>query len=233
MFSPTGQIVPTPKYLYKFMTSAHAEGLLTEGKIRIGTMFEYRGPQYEGNTRDEEEGLMQYRETYTGSGSNISQYLNRWISCDAQAGPGVHIENMVTETNVTEINQHIYCTSLVPDWDDVDATYDICIRISYVPAFIHILSEILARNNLANKIVAFDKVRYTGRDYNVVRTGPFNTGAPEVRPGLLKPARFSAQKEYRIIYAQKTRSELVPILDADMRLTTLCESYRRKIDRYR
>lgn len=192
--------------LYKFMRHEHAVALLSNGRVRVGTMYEYRDEETHGCVVGDE-----------GEG-RAARYDDRpLIRSDAPATQSdvfhqlfevpVRVQNIVLGLDEESENLFVYSTASVFSrelFEDFGADgYTTCVRIDDPLGFMNALTVALrATTSVHDGSLA----RCVYRD----RVARHNVGPP-VHPALIKPTRLRRQAEARMLW-HSTLTPIAPLI---------------------
>lgn len=157
---------PLPPQLFKYAKWAHSEELIRWGKIRVGTLFDYKNIErhVSGGTGDKEEGMKRLFET-TGAetGETLSGFAAGIVSRvigPGFVGPGAgtvgFFNSMFVERHRSP-NFWLYCTSDHLSFrvmDSFRANYDTCVRITHVWEFFVGIAHELTRRASSMAVVS-------------------------------------------------------------------------------
>jgi hypothetical protein len=195
------------KPLYKYLRAEHAELLLSEGALRVGTLYEYRDIETHGiEVGDDEEG---YRYVYSDDPyidwrqpETVPDMVRKRIV----APPGANIWILNSTFAERKVNPDCYVYSVSEEYDPAcmrELGYDACIRIDDPRAFFHALATVLARDHgmrrhKVARCIYMDKREHYSRETDVL-------------PALAKARRYAHQKEVRALWLTPTQ-KLTPLI---------------------
>ncbi len=118
--------------LYKYLHKKHADLLTKEGKLRIGTLYEYRDIEKYGSIiGDEGEGkkaLYMDVESEKWTDDNQPNFVKSFIKITN--GVSVNLKNVFFEKSEVSLNYYLYCTTEKFDKNALqDFGYDSCVVI--------------------------------------------------------------------------------------------------------
>lgn len=203
--------------LYKYLRKAHAEGLLTRGTVRIGTLYEYRDVEKHGLVvGDLEEGkrsnfLHAIDEVWTAD--DQPDFAKRFI----RLGPNASVNLVNTTFERSEQSPDCYIFSMTQRFDASvmrEFGYDSCVEIVNPPAFFEALSECI--KDKASFIGLFNCAYADRRQPHTATNVP--------HPALLKDPKFSAQAEARAIW-RPVGKEIGPEVIACAAISRFCKPH--------
>lgn len=218
--------------LYKLMARRWAEQFVTEGKFRIGTLFDYGDTEKYGDAvGDGNEG---YRDTYSGfEGVKRGDELNPFEAQFFKFG-SEEVARSVTFVGrptfvVPHPRQNLYLFSTMMR-DSLDAQrrineenaragrseeYDVCVEITNSRAFFKIINGYMAREANAN---AFASGQCTYADQSIDYNKPAIHAA--LPPAMVKKLDHAYQNEYRALYIDRQkRNDIQPVYPELIELT--------------
>lgn len=156
--TPADQVCPAPEVLspvlYKFMESKHAKLLLEEGRLRIGTLKDFRAQE------KHKKGIGDYGEgtetrIVTGPRSMVREdnWVSKFIGADAQVKDSVFGRNL---------NAFVFCFT-EDKLADCFQEYDACIEIPDPLAFVDAITGELNARGYDVKSLGLGKCRYDSR----------------------------------------------------------------------
>ena len=176
--------------IYKYLSQKHADMMMKEGIIRIGTLYEYRkNEQPDKQRNDNNEGKMSY--VYDIDAEINARDLPKIFADLVQED--VNFKNIILKTPLDAQNSYIYCGSQVFDKNLMtEFKTECCVEIFDIKNFVETIGK-----QLANE----------GYIYNCVLQGPCNYIGHEVDVNFNETAEFLKDKElyghqaeYRVIY---------------------------------
>jgi hypothetical protein len=188
--------------LYKYGRWAHTEDLIRWGRIRVGTLRDYRNiERHAAGIGDAGEGHKELNEIIgEATGETLSDFsvsvMEPWFPGIAGAS-GVYIANTEVRLRVASPNCWLYCTSQVLSYrvmDSFEANYDACVTITHVAEFYDAIGTELAGRGLTTRgFICPVTYRERLRDYRADdRLPPWAIKAPT--------PRYVAQQEVRFVY---------------------------------
>lgn len=201
-----------PKNLYKFLALRYAESMASDGTVKIGTLFGYRGLEGDDPERgDAGEGRLTLHSDTTPRVYNSTAELPPVLrGMSIACGPGgiaTNGEDAVVFTSAGA-DMFVYCVSegvgevCLREWGGA------CVRIEDSARFFQGLDAAL-RDELAVQgrqagTVQVDRCSYHDRRHN------WHAELPA--PWLLKPLRYEHQREVRAGWTVERASLLTPVL---------------------
>ena len=203
--------------LYKYMQKQFADEFLSEGKLRIGTLYDFRDIEKHGpEIGDEGEGTQTAHYTNDGhkpidsrSVDGLTQLANMFgIGLGGGTitlGPNAVISGMLSSTNL-----FIFCVSHELNQEKMkEMGYDSCIEINNPEMFFNSLSLTMSEIATPHE---HDSVCYQDRHIKLEES-------IESRSYLIKPdyERFVNQKEYRFVWLPRyeIKDEFIDIICPD------------------
>ena len=194
--------------VYKYLPEQHAKSLIREGKIRIGTLYDFRKTEeYGGEIGDENEGInIEYSDDQE---IKRGDELNPLESSAIHAGPGMLVFNNYIEKKHVSENLYLYCVSLIYDIDVLnglnrdfpDGHYDACVKIENPKDFMEDISQALK-----------SKANFIGCVPCSYRQRSFHYSEETQHPATLKDPKYSYQKEIRFMWASNNNDvEIEPV----------------------
>ena len=197
-------------HLYKYMEPQHAEGLINQGTIRIGTLYEYRDS--EDARADKLEGSRQYE--MRGIVFDTSQKTHEANYLRLQGFENCILENshptgalMITER--LSHDRFIYCVSSEFDEGNLNKFGRACIKINDPNEYFSILGASLKERGYVVGEYELSEIVYCPRD----KVDTFSEDVQQDIPGWrIKPSIFCPEKEMRIAWDGSKETDLKPAL---------------------
>lgn len=196
--------------LFKYCKRAHANRLVKNGQVRIGTLHEYRDVErYNDQISDAQEGravhvleakkaieidLLNGNDTATLFAQRV---FAGWDSLPEGSSIKIVLEpSSALEHNFDFPDQYMYCATERMDLDSMKAFgYDTCVEISNAEAF---FSQIMSSmGNITGQYCA-KPVTYAERRIS------FELQHAD-HPAYIKPASYAQQREFRVMWEPATR----------------------------
>lgn len=193
-----------PRRLYKFITKEYAALLCQRGRVRYGTIYDFRKQENHGHgVLDQEEGLVHYNEHVTQATANqLGVPLRGFLGGRNGTLTNCSFNNILS----TEPDQWVYCFSLSDSWQaNIDPAYTVCVEIFDPKGFIMALTDKIARTGAVEAFFHHAPVQYREREFNVVNVNGVFSETPPDRLGVINPPRYADQKEYRVLYVPKNQ----------------------------
>lgn len=196
--------------IYKYLERRHAEMMTNEGRIRIGTLFDYRKvEEYDMQRADINEGKMVFVYDIDKE-INVTELPD--IFADRIEG-NANFKNIILRAPLDAPDCYVYCCSQIFDETLMkDFGADCCVEIFDVYAFAEAIGKKLADEGLI---------------YNCVMPGPCNYIGHEVEHNFKETSEFlkdkelfGHQSEYRIIYKPLIKDNDGQIIKAEIKHST-------------
>jgi len=194
-----------PKALYKYLKLEHADDMLDKGKVKIGTLYEYR--RYEDAERkDEKEGV---KSTYTDVKNPIEATNNKDLPggyrnfIQIEKGGTVNLLSGSLDRIEVVVDVYMYCLSEIYDKTIMlDFGCDSCVKIEDPANFIQ---------NLTNCMKDFTTHEpFGGKCAYMDRRQEFSDHK-NIPPYLLKDSLYQHQREFRVIWFPDKNRQDKPI----------------------
>jgi hypothetical protein len=189
--------------LYKYLKKAHAEQLLNHGKLRLGTLYEYRDMDTHGAViGDKDEGtssrfmeVMYERWTPTTQPEFTKSFFN--LGSDAT----LTISGITLEKPQESPDFYLYCTTEVFDENALaEFGYDCCVLIERPQQFFNAISHTIRYK------ATFDGVHQC---QYVPRRQPHQSG-DGIHPAIIKDPTYQSQKEVRALWRPIKKAGITP-----------------------
>lgn len=193
--------------VYKYTHREHAEAMINEGKVRLGTLYDYRRQEHGGAIGDTDEGIYKVFSDedfeYTGP-SGASPFHRHFIKGEGHARfQGIRFEHR----RVTH-NAYMFCCS--SEFSEsmmqkyrAEPGYDACVRINAPVRFFDEISKVLGRE-ITDWVVG--NCVYLKREFH-------HTQEPDTSPGFVKDPLYAWQKEVRAVWIPKNPENIPAFLD--------------------
>lgn len=209
--------------LYKYSESRWADLLLTDGNVRIGTIFDFRKTEHKRGVADATEGVKSIYHGIKHYNSNEPFGIDHSALANlgpfvSKGGGGFSLSNLTVEREFRFPDAFFHCTShflsrvVLEQFEGADS----CVEIIKPSAFYNHLTGVI------NKIVP---VNYYGIHKIVysARREAFNGENLGRRPDLIKDPEFGLQCEVRAIWIPTSKSKLIaPINIQEKALVKFC-----------
>ena len=195
------------RYLYKYMKKAHIRDFMEQGKIRIGTLYDYRRVELGSAIGDALEGKSETRQKIDEP-IDITRPENRsWVldkSFRVKEGlTGVICSNFSVIVPEKSPDFYVFCLSYHYSHAIMQAfEADTCIRIDDLEGFFEAVHMAVETAGLAKGYVDVAPCDYSGRD----RTHKME----RVHPALLKDQTYEYQAEIRMLWKPLTDKLVEP-----------------------
>lgn len=199
-------------HAFKYMEAKYADELVNDGKLRIGTLLDYRRREKFGGGRlDEDEGTSElWAAIDARSNDDIPEFARSII----QIGPSatkVHISGIGVVKPYLMPDAYVLCLSkryapaeLLPDFEPADA----CVEIVNPPEFFAALEDSMAAHG---QFIGVHDCKYSGRRVEYP--------APALNPFVVKDPRYAHQAESRIGWLphKRLKSTFIDIVNPELR----------------
>ncbi len=187
--------------LFKYMRSEHAIKMVTDGILRIGTLYEYRDiEQHDDRVGDRWEGVSSAYQRIDHLVASSNRDLPEFLAGIVEVGigrPAAEVGGAVFHDCIfvrTDESPDFYIFSLSNKFDPVEMLrfgYDACVRIDNPPSFFRVLSAAFAgTGEFQGAFPCIYEARQKPHDEPHL-----------VHPALLKDPEYSSQYELRAIWA--------------------------------
>lgn len=186
------------------MQRLHAEQFYQSGKIRIGSLYDFRNiEKYGEETGDDGEGT---KELYTTQKHVHEGNIPRFLQDAIKVGPGSHFEWIIdgdhkVSRKFSDPNCYVYCVSMDFSEDRMRRMqHDACVVIEHESYFHHI------HNAIKPKLVSGSKGVLCSVHY-----GPrylHHSDDHDIPLAAIKPERFRYQQEARAIWLPCNEKEV-------------------------
>ena len=202
--------------LYKYMKREYAESLLSEGCVKIGTLYEYWPMEIHGNEIGDSNEAMAFCEIPADQIAAIMNDGNpsamaTWVRDILIKSP--ESKNFKTFfANYMAVNQYVFCASSEYD-ENVMRSFscDACVEIWNTGPFFDIISDALR-----------ERTNFRGLYMCKYRPRGFLYGeASSIVPELLKHPSYSHQKEVRGLWYPKAFAKIVDANPVDAPLPSI------------
>ena len=185
-----------PSKLYKYMKSEHTDAFFKRGKLRIGTLYDYRKDEKSNVARmDKGEGtIILYSDEDIDSEhpENISPIARDCVS--VHKGQYTRFIGFRFQKTVEIPNYHILCTSEEYNLKIMSAfDCDCCVQINRPTDFFQTINGCLRQKVLVHKEYHVERCIYQDRARHWLhQSGP--------HPALIKDPEYEYQREVRVIW---------------------------------
>lgn len=199
---------------FKYLKSQYADDMLYYGRMRIGTLYEFRQiEQYDAARADSNEGIhnvnifIERPVHHRRHESSVQYYLDQF---------GIEISyssNARVSGSIQSSDCYIYSFSDKLCWRLAsDFSADACIVIWDIK---QLVERMIASDDLDVKFIELGPIRYVENDHDVRKLG-------RVPPSFVKEARFALQDEWRLIMPPKKNEEIKPKIVEIGSLESIC-----------
>ena len=188
----------TLQAVYKYLPKEHAESMVCEGDIRIGTLYDYRRTESYGKEigdENEETSTKYSHDQEIKTGDQLNPFESEVIT---GVGPGMTVFSNYIEKKYVSENLYLYRVSLVYDHnilnllndDFPDEHYDTCVKIDNLKEFIGDISQALE-----------SKAKFMGCLPCSYRQRKFHYSEENESPAIIKDPKYSYQNELRFMWS--------------------------------
>ncbi|MBA7573477.1 hypothetical protein ES708_15275 [subsurface metagenome] len=206
---------------YKYINNKYVNDFFTHGKIRVGTLYEYRNTEKYGTIiGDKDEGTkskyMELTKSNVTSEEQLPDFARRIAKFDLGEGNTAHFKNCVFEERQDSPDCFIY--SMCNTYDQAimhRLDYDTCIKIEQPDEFFTALSRSLRHKATFE---GYFSCIYTNRrrKYNEV---------DDSRPALIKDPVYKSQCEVRAIWMPKKKTRIKHLILNCKKAVKYCRIY--------
>jgi len=195
------------KSAYKYLPSEYANLFLNKGKIKIGTLYDYRDIEAHGNEiGDQHEGIK--TEYSHDKGTKTGNQLNRIEKKVFKGGADMKFQNNRVELENISQDHFIYCVSKSfsksilekLNNDFPKSKYDSCVEIVDIAKFIRDVSKALPNG----KYICWRECVYIGRMHHYSKNTP--------HPAILKEDKYKYQEEVRFFWEPVKVNKIEPVI---------------------
>lgn len=204
------------KRLYKYMRKEHARLLLDKGRLRIGTLYEYRNAELHGSAiGDREEGVKNLHLDGTGQhwdAGSIPEFAQTFFKLGPEANLTLDGVRLVVPQQ--SCDYFLFCTSSILDAATMHKMgYDACVVIEHPDRFFAAISH--SFRHRGNFEGAYE-CHYGSRSI------PHNQDNG-VHPALIKEPAYAYQKEVRALW-RPIKTSLAPQIIDCRKLIAWCSA---------
>ena len=187
---------------FKYLKKEHAHSMLEFGRIRIGTLYNFRNiEQYDAARADSSEGI-----------HNVNIFIEQPVHQQQhEASVQYYLDQLgvaVSYSSYTRIvgsihsqNCWIYSFSDRLSWSMAsDFSADSCIIIWDIK---ELVERMIASDELDVQFIELGPIRYVDNDHDVRKLG-------RVLPSFIKESRFAPQDEWRLVMPPAKSEEIEP-----------------------
>lgn len=202
--------------LFKYMRKQHARLLLTQGKVRIGTLYEFRDLESHGDVvGDAGEGkksLHLHGKGDTWTAKTIPDFAKTFFNLGPEAS--MTLEGVTLQLPQESPDHYMFCaTSEFNEAALSDFGYDSCIRIDDPRRFFMAISHTIRHQ--ASFVGAFH-CQYTSRD------APYDEDNG-IHPALIKDPKYASQREVRGLWTPH-KIPIKPVVIQNRRIAGYCSA---------
>lgn len=208
---------------YKYLPRKYARSLVEEGKVRIGTLYDYKSVEMHGDeVGDRTEG--QLTEWSADKKPKRASEANRLEKMAIKAGPGLILANNYVEIKHESPNVYLFCASEVFSTEimirmsaDCNDQYDACVMITDPASF---MKEIVEAFKDEGKFIDGFRCVYMGRRQH------YSVNAPH--PATIKDPRYQYQAEVRGIWEPLFKNSIDPKILIVPEIRRFCRMHYEK-----
>jgi len=208
--------------LYKFLPSEFAKELISQGRLRIGTLFSFRALEQHGAARgDALEGstgaLAIVDHASIQPGAVLPPFFAKMIS-PPRTGQPVRLRNWIFEVAANDEDYFVFSLTSVADRRLFRAfDCDTCVRISKPRSFFTTLSEAISDRLMVcdDPVASMKSVIYGSR------RGRYSEAFDHPGP-FVKPSSYAYQREVRMLWTPAARP-IEPFVTTVPTLSGFCE----------
>jgi hypothetical protein len=189
-----------PLHLYKFTEARFARSMLEHGRVRIGTLFDFRKVEEHRSTigdagEAEPNSLATFDSVTLEPGKASPPYLARAFAVRPDATGPTTTNGLIVEHHMRDEDYYVYCVTAEYSVSLLEeAGYDSCVRIEDPRGFFQAMTDAIEE-----RVSQWSVQPCT---YGT-RTGPYNP-AHERHPVWVKDPSFSAQCEIRAVWTPRS-----------------------------
>lgn len=209
--------------LYKYMHSRFATRMLTDGEIRLGTLYTFRDEERLGSEiGDREEGAITLKKSGftiidTKFENSVPPFLKAGISVSGSARLQIVARDGVGRRE-EDPDCWIYCASERYDPEQMRSLgYDVCVEIFDVEQFFFAIS----RKFWHRASVFWGAAKCVYRDRSIEHTD--YDGTP---PAFVKAPKYASQAEVRAIWLPNEGERVTPVTVRARRAVRFCRLFR-------
>lgn len=184
-------------YLYKYMKSEHVETFFHNGKLRIGTLLDFkRNEAFNAAVGDKNEGShFPFIAVENIKVDDMNSKQHDFFKGAIEFTPGTTIGGFTLQKEIRSEDYYIFCLASQPSRAAMEKfECDTCIEIFKPEEFINALTRKLRTKT--GPLVWKGAVTYTEKKY------PYTTDIAN-HPATTKDPEYDYQKEYRLIWQAK------------------------------
>lgn len=207
--------------LYKYLKKPHAELLLTQGKLRLGTLYEYRDTETHGVViGDKDEGKLTTfmdieHEHWTAA--TQPELIQKMIKLGE--GGTMTVGNLKMSLTEHSEDLYIYCTTEVFAKSALaDFGYDCCVVIERPEQFFDAISRTVRHKARFGGVY---RCEYVGRSQSHENTD-------RIHPAITKDPTYQNQKEVRALWKPVKKTGIAPLIIECRNAAKYCSMHYRK-----
>lgn len=214
--------------MYRYSMDEHNASLLAMGRIRVGTLHDFRNSEHKKGIADPQEGTKEVSHfiDYFQADKSFNQDASSCIHARAMSVMGLEFKNSNITVNNVKMSRSfdqpdcfVFCTSLFRSRETMNEFEgaNSCIEITNPEAFYTLLTETINAETPVefrgvHKVTYQDRSeRWNGRDWGN-------------HPALIKETEFKKQVEIRAIWEPRFRQQINPIIVANYELSIHCRA---------
>ncbi|QJD79368.1 hypothetical protein [Spirosoma rhododendri] len=208
--------------LYKYLQKQHADDMVNLGRIRVGTLWDFKNEKAHGSViGDQMEGYRQFNlTTLDGRSQTINDTIGGMTFKNVTIGGTGHL---ISFGDSAEHNYYMYCAS-AENSDVIQKAFsaNAVVEITDVPAFYDAITDRLKVLKLASGDVIVDDCVYEQKQtYGFPQKGKVNYRKPVVPVWRQKDPTYAYQKEVRGIWVP-TSPRSMPVIIEVPEIRTVC-----------
>lgn len=200
--------------IFKFSTKEHRDALCEKGKIRIGTLFDFKDPKkHKGKILDLEEGSKTIN-IHFDEISLPANELNKYGILPISGDGIMNLRNSTISLNYSDKDCFVYCTSAAFFSDSlkqaIEDEYDACTMIINPEQFFKEIDRTFDKGNL----VTVSPCIYGDRTINIKWQEHKESIKTlfDIPSVLLKPEIYSNQMEIRGVFTTNEKDNIEPVI---------------------
>src|SRR3984893_3245857 len=200
-----------PPPLFRYTKRAYAEDLVHRGKIRFGTLYEYKRIEDHAPMIGDEDVKALYDTPAFASAGGLPRFArsvaDRAIrNLPTDPSTRVLFNQCLFEEVYTSPDRWVYCMSKrlgARVMRSMDPAYDTCVRIDYVRAFFELIRAELMRQRVITDGSRISECFYRDRIQHYLRDDGRD-------PAVLKAPKYAAQEEVRFVFVPVEPTTIAP-----------------------
>lgn len=213
--------------MYRYSEKRYNEATVTNGEIRIGTLYDFRKTEHKQKIQDPKEGKKAVTLTIENlDGKSIDDMVRENSEHLAQFGASLPMSGTGSIERVQHLKSFnapdcfILCTSkyksaqTMAEFEGADS----CIEIVNIDSFYKYLTMALKKKTGINlEFQGIHEIKYQNREEK------WNGNNFGIDPILIKEEEFTQQGELRAIWKPLYKVEIEPIIITDIRIAKRCK----------